>query len=210
MAERALYPYINDLSDHISNLEAFGKAVEKHRTESPKEVLDASIDPPKLIYRSKEMPGEVMDLVWDVYRFAIPLFREQMDKAGQIRMEVLPAIQLEPVGLEPLSKMEGYLILRAARMLRLYQYRIRLISQPREERRYFDVVTHYLEERHLSYISTAESVKYELIRRKPEMPNPAVYQVICEKPYPLMETVLPLSKEKLLERSSSSDLTGKV
>jgi hypothetical protein len=48
-------------------------------------------------------------------------------------------------------------------------------------------------------VNTYENIKYDLIRSRSELPNPAVYSIETELSFPVEETILPIAKRSLVK-----------
>jgi len=48
--------------------------------------------------------------------------------------------------------------------------------------------------------SAPESIKLELIKKYPDLPNPATYKVSTELDMPFNETILPVAKRKMMRQ----------
>ncbi|HEY0058319.1 MAG TPA: hypothetical protein VGB56_04235, partial [Flavisolibacter sp.] len=52
---------------------------------------------------------------------------------------------------------------------------------------------------HLSLANTYENIKYDLIKSKTGMANPAVYSIETGLSFPVEETLLPIAKRSLVK-----------
>jgi hypothetical protein len=48
-------------------------------------------------------------------------------------------------------------------------------------------------------VYTYENIKYELIKNRGSLPNPAVYSIETELNFPVEETLLPIAKRSLVK-----------
>jgi len=48
--------------------------------------------------------------------------------------------------------------------------------------------------------SEAGSIKLDIIREHPDLPNPATFEFHTDLAFPFIETILPISKRKLMAR----------
>ena len=58
--------------------------------------------------------------------------------------------------------------------------------------------TEYIDSWQRSFTNTYEQIKSELLYRKPDLPNPAVYAIETSLKFPLDETLLPVAKRSLV------------
>ena len=108
-------------------------------------------------------------------------------------------LTISPIGLVPLDIQEGYFFLSAGntRSTRVYQYRLYIFEKHDEKFR--SIKTNYVEQRQRSMVNTYENIKYELIRQRTDMPNPAVYSIETKLSFPVEETLLPIAKRSLVK-----------
>ena len=59
--------------------------------------------------------------------------------------------------------------------------------------------TAYITMKQRSIINTYENIKYDLIKSRTQLPNPAVYSIETELHYPVDETLLPIAKRSLVK-----------
>ena len=50
-----------------------------------------------------------------------------------------------------------------------------------------------------SMVNTYENIKYELIKSRNDLPNPAVYSIETQLNFPVEETLLPIAKRSLVK-----------
>jgi hypothetical protein len=99
----------------------------------------------------------------------------------------------------PLDNQEGYFFLSAgdSHSTRVYHYRLSIFEK--HDEKYRTMKTSYIDQLQRSFINTYEQIKYELIRSRAELPNPAVYSIETELKFPVEETLLPIAKRSLVK-----------
>src|SRR5690606_11093562 len=107
-------------------------------------------------------------------------------------------LSLNPIGIIPLYKEEGYLLLKTNTIYetRAYRYKMTLIQSSGE--RYRGIRTDFIGSYRNSLIHTFEAIKRQLIQERKELPNPATYLIESEKQYPVDETLLPIASRMLV------------
>ena len=108
-------------------------------------------------------------------------------------------LQIEPVGILPLYKNEGYVFLRhgAETSVRIYNYNVTLFEH--KNARYKGIKMEYLDSRTKSPANTYAQIKLDIIRAIRTLPNPAVYIIEYPLPLPFAETMLPVAKRMLIK-----------
>ena len=79
----------------------------------------------------------------------------------------------------------------------MYLYRLSIFEKHNENFRI--IKTSYLEMMQRSMVNTYENLKYELIKSRTELPNPAVYSIETDLNFPVEETLLPIAKRSLVK-----------
>jgi hypothetical protein len=104
-----------------------------------------------------------------------------------------------PVGLVPLDTQEGYFFLSAgnSKATRVYHYRLSIFGKHDEKFR--SIKTAYIDVLKRSMVNTYENIKYDLIKKRDNLPNPAVYSIETEINFPIEETLLPVAKRSLVK-----------
>jgi hypothetical protein len=94
---------------------------------------------------------------------------------------------------------EGYFFLSAgnSKATRVYQYRLSIFEKHNEKFR--SIKTFYIEALQRSLVNSYENIKYDLIKTRSELPNPAVYSIETELSFPVEETLLPIAKRSLVK-----------
>ena len=135
-----------------------------------------------------------MDTLSEIVNFAIPRFKERMDQGVVLYEDIAYHISIEPIGITPLYKDEGYLLLfiNNTKTVYVHQYKITVFEQANES--YRAIRTELLEEMQWSLVNTFEHIKRDLIKRNRHLPNPAAYLALSQSHYPLQETLLPITK----------------
>lgn len=196
--QREVYPYLSDVRNHLNLLRILEAQMRNIEEQGPKNLVGINLDPPILRYKSAMKFGDTMRSVLDTIQFVLPLFQTHEGDGKYIKHKISEKLLIEPIGIEPLEKSEGYLFLRQDSEIRIYQYRARIIStHPSGEDAYQDILTHYLYTRSVSLNSPSEQLKYDLVKKHRSLPNPATYQIAGPHGTPLFETLLPLAKERI-------------
>ncbi len=75
----------------------------------PKELSRADFEQLKLDYRRIVEDDQLMSTLSEIVNFAIPRFKERMDEGIILFEDIAYHISIEPIGITPLYKDEGYL-----------------------------------------------------------------------------------------------------
>ena len=131
--------------------------------------------------------------------YALPRFKRAINEGEEIVAEVQKNLQVVPVGILPLYKNDGYLLLHEPMIneTRVYQYNLTIFENKNERLR--GLKTFYVETIKKSMMNTFENIKLDLVKRYKHLPNPATYLVESKYVLPLEETLLPIAKKKVVE-----------
>ena len=122
-----------------------------------------------------------------------------ISEGAQIYDFVEQQLQIEPVGIVPLYKDEGYVLIRYGDYteVRVYNYTIALFEH--KNARYRSIKMTYLDTRTKNLSNTYEQIKLDIIRTIRALPNPAVYKIEFPLSVPFNETLLPVAKRVLVK-----------
>jgi hypothetical protein len=134
----------------------------------------------------------------EIVAFAIPEIKSKINEGKDLYETVAENLQIFPVGIVPLRTEEGYLMLSdfLRKLISVYYYEITLFESAKEKFR--GIKTKHISNYSLSIRHHYESIRYELIETRSELPNPATYVVEFKKSFPLPETMLPIAKKTLI------------
>jgi hypothetical protein len=158
------------------------------------------IDPAegKIRYKDDIEPDEYISTISEIVEFAMPSVKWAIDEGRSIYEFAERHIELLPLGILPVYRDEGYLMLYpdGDPEVRIYQYRLSVVAGSKDTFRALELSFLYAETRTLA--NTLETIKLNLIRNFPGYPNPATYLCRTNVWLPLAETVLPVSKRMLI------------
>ena len=86
--------------------------------------------------------------------------------------------------------------------VRVYRYKWQFFTS--DETKFVGLETKYLFTELRSWLNHAVEVKYKLMKRFTDLPNPACYRIHSAVPIPVQETFLPLAKRLLMQRLAVS------
>lgn len=206
--ERRLYPYLSELKRQYTELLSYKGRKEELSNSFPRRLTGVDPQRQRLFFKELIEDEEFIQELDKIVEQSLPRIKEELERGEEIRSTVMEHIEVRPVGLLPLRKREGYLLLSRRKEWRAYRYRLNYVQGPSAERRYRDLRTHYLAS--FGELNSPEGLKGRLIRRDGRLPNPAVFWISSDLMVPHIETLLPLAKQLLigsLERFETGDLS---
>jgi hypothetical protein len=195
-----LYPELGELIGHLRNLKAFAENKELLAAQFPRQFTGIDMDKLRLRYKALLDDGEILGEIERIIQYALP----KMDRLTQQGLEIYDSleeqIEIEPVGIEPIYKKEGYLFLseQEKQDVRIYRYTWQFYTSNAD--RFVGFSTTYLYTELRSWLNHAVEVKYKLMKRFSDLPNPACYRIHSKISMPVQETFLPLAKRLMLQR----------
>jgi hypothetical protein len=197
--KRQLYPQLSDVIFHHDNLIAFRKNKQFLQDSFPKRMSDIDLRKAEVIYEKLLQDGELMDELERITSYALHRMRKTIDTGAELYDEVEQAMLISPVGILPVYKDEGYLLLRwgTHAETRAYSYTVTLFEQG--DARYKGLRMQYLDTWPKSMVYTPQHIKTEIIRANTALHNPAVYSLETSLSLPLAETILPVAKRMFIK-----------
>ncbi len=195
-----LYPYLSDVVNHYNNLLSFQKNKHFLQDNFPRTLSGIDLRRMELVYDRMINDSEIMQELERIAEFALDEMKGTISEGAGIYEHVEHSMLVEPVGIVPLYKNEGYVFIRygAHKEVRIYNYTITLFEH--KDARYKGIRMEYMESHEKTLANTYEQIKIDLVRRVRTLPNPAVYKVECAETFPFNETLLPVTKRVLVQR----------
>lgn len=202
--EQKLYPQLADIIFHYNNLIAFRNNKQHLQQQFPRRLSGIQLQRLTLLYEQLIEDNELMQELEDIIHFAEKNMKSTIDEGAALYDQVEQHIQIFPIGLIPLQKEEGYFFLLngSRQSTRVYQYRLSIFEKQQEK--YRSIQTTYIDQWPYNLVNTCQHIKTELIRRKKDLPNPAVYAAETHWKFPLDETLLPVAKRCLVRHITTS------
>jgi len=151
------------------------------------------------LYEQMIEDDELMLELEDIINYSADEMKTTISNGAEIYEFVEGNLSITPVGIIPLDIQEGYFFLRAgnSKATSIYQYRLSIFEKHDEKFR--SMKTSFVDMLQRSLFNTYENIKYELIKNRSDLPNPAVYSIETELSFPVEETLLPIAKRSLVK-----------
>jgi len=194
-----LYPQLSDLIFHYNNIVAFRENKKYLQEHFPKKLTGIQIEKLQVLYEQMIEDNELMQELEDIIHFSAGKMKTTISNGTEIYEFVEENLTITPIGILPLDIQEGYFFLSAGnnKTTRVYQYRLSIFEKHNENFR--AIKTSYIEMMQRSMVNTYENIKYDLIKSRSDLPNPAVYSIETELSFPVEETLLPIAKRSLVK-----------
>lgn len=202
--ETKLYPQLADIVFHYNNMVAFRDNKKLLQDDFPKRLSGVHIEKLSLLFEQVIEDDEMMKELSDIIEYATGKMKKTIDSGTEIYEFVEAKINILPVGIVPLDTNEGYffLINGSQQETLVYQYRLSIFE--RQEEKYRSIKTDFIDSWNRGLANTYEQIKQELIRKKTDLPNPAVFAIETPLHFPMDETLLPIAKRYLVKFISTA------
>lgn len=196
--ENKLYPQLADIVAHYNNLVKFRE--NKHQVQSgfPRKVDGIDWGNLEIKYEQLLSDDGLMCELEAITDYAAGKLKCTIDEGAELYELIEKQMIVEPVGIMPLYKNEGYMFLRFSGNpdVRIYNYTVTIFEH--KNARYKGLRITYIDNRTKTLANTYEQIKLDLIRDLRDLPNPAVYKIEFPMAAPLNETLLPVAKRLLV------------
>ncbi len=196
--ETKLYPQLSDMVFHYNNLVAFQNNKQLLQDRFPKKFDRLDMQRLEMVYERMLADDEVMQELSRIVGYAVDEMKGTISEGAEIYDFIEKKLEVEPVGIMPLYKNEGYVFLRYSNLpeVRIYSYTVTLFEL--QNSKYRGIRMEYIDSRTKNLANTYEQIKLDIIRAYRALPNPAVYKMEFPLSVPFNETLLPVAKRVLV------------
>ena len=170
----------------------------------PKRITGIQMEKLSLLYKQVIEDDELMKELEDIVYYAAGKMQKTVSNGAEIYEFVEEKIVIMPVGIMPLDITEGYFFLNNGNKKDTLVYQYRLTIFEKQDEKYRGIKTDYVDVWYRSISTTYEQIKSELIRKKTDLLNPAVYAMETSLQFPMEETLLPVAKRFLVKFISAA------
>ena len=202
--ETKLYPQLSDIVFHYNNLMAFRQSKKLLQDNFPKKMDGINRQKMEIVYENMLADSELMGELEQITQYAMEEMKETITEGTIIYDFVERQVLIEPVGIIPLYKNEGYVFLRYGdhNDVRIYNYTITLFEH--RNARYKGIKMEFIDNRTKNLANTYEQIKIDIVRAIRTLPNPAVYKVEFPLDVPFNETLMPVAKRMLVREIATA------
>jgi hypothetical protein len=198
--EHKLYPQLGDIVFHYNNLVAFKEHKKLMQDSFPKQLSNVNLQKLELVYEEMLQDNAIMQELENIIQYALAQMKPTLDNGAELYEQIEKQLRIEPVGIMPLYKNEGYVLVRYGNYseVKAYNYTITLFENQNDK--YRGIRLSYIDTWQNSIANTYESIKRDIIKAIRTLPNPAVFSVEYPLSVPLDETLLPVAKRALVRQ----------
>lgn len=197
--KQKLYPCLSDLIDHYRQLTMLKSATNKVQEQFPKKISKIDVQNLQIAYEKLFDNDDYMRHIEDILAYAIPKIQQEISIGQNIYETVEDKINIEAVGIVPLHKQEGYLLVNNGQQSDTHIFTFNFSIFTHAQHKYRSLKTKYIDKYIRKISHTNRFIKLDLIKKRKELPNPATYAVYINHKVPLHETLIPVTKRKILQ-----------
>ncbi|RMG81281.1 MAG: hypothetical protein D6707_05020 [Bacteroidetes bacterium] len=200
LQEKRIYPEYLELKKEYSLLESLLGNIRAFMDDMPKYIESVSLQEQKMVKKAKEKgEGWIEDIAGFADK-ALNYIKPKLKEAEELKETFYQEINISDIGVCVNYKNEGYLFVRNEKDKKIEVYRYKWNVLPGEDE---PAEEHFVKvlEKPLSKMTNLADVKLEVIKQNPDFPVPQTYWVESEEPLPIKPTLLPLSRQKIIDAS---------
>jgi hypothetical protein len=197
-----LFPHLSHLIEHIRNLDHISNGFKSLENDFPRVLSGFNANATGLVFSPKNPEESVFSFVSELIDFAKPRLSYTASVGKEIFDEVENSLSIESIGILPVLQNEGYFLLAIDGLPKVNVFRYSVSSLSLDSEKYRSISMQWVMNDTLSLGNSPQHIKLALIRRFPELPNPAAFVCTSFKAWPMKETLLPVTRRILLKRLS--------
>ena len=197
-----LYPHLSDLVAQYRSLKSFLREKEAFQGRFPKQMGEIDLQNFRIAYQKVMQDSDLMKEIEEIVRYSLTQIEPLMAEGSSIHDFIEQQIQIDHIGILPIHKDEGYMLLKAAdsRIVDVYRYERAKIQVQQEN--FYGLRTLYLQSFIYSIGNTFEHIKAKLIKTYRNFPHPATYLFESALAFPIRQSFLPVAKRLLFKELS--------
>lgn len=194
-----LYPNLADLISHYRNLVGFRESKNIVQQKFPEVLTDMDAQQFKLIYEKVESDDELMQEIMNIVNQSMKMMKHALNQGKDVYETLENRIKIEPIGIVPIYKNDGYLFLKtySDKNTKVFQYHISSFEQNMGE--YRSINTQWVCDYEHSLATHFEFIKQDLVKKNKFLPNPAAFAAHADMEIPILESLLPIVKRKIIQ-----------
>jgi hypothetical protein len=199
-SDKKLYPVLSDVHKHYRNLYLYRMSKNKIKNMFPKEVSGIDTKQFSLLFNDRIEDSELINELDEIVGYGLQVLNGKLIIGNELLKDIIGQINIEPIGISPINKSEGYLLLffDYSKEVNIYQYAMSPLKGLMDNE--IAVRTCFVASESISLVNSLERIKKELLKRKGDLPSPATYAVMSKVHIPYAETFLPVVKKLLVEK----------
>ena len=195
--DKKLFPVLTDLIHHHINLKFIKDSKAFLKNNFRPRIAKLDFKRQSIEYRTEFNDSPLFSELEAIIEYGLVLFDKQVHSGNELLNELKDTITIEPIGISPLYKREGFLFMtiKKSKIVRIYRYSVSPVKVLNDHGD--QIKTSYVNSDRLSIVNTFEKMKIEMIKAYEILPNPATYAINATINFPYEETYLPIARKML-------------
>ena len=203
--KKKLYPSFTKLLYLTSELQDIIEQKNDLEFKFSKKIKSFDFKNNRIIFETTDNLQPEINCLFDLIEWSLPQMKSVIEEALVIFEYVENNLKLEEVGILPIYRSEGYLIIpnNEETSLQVHRFESSLFSS--DDEKYRALKTKLLKTyQNVQLQLSLDNIKLELIKEYQDLPNPATFRCETDLDFPFVETVFPIAKRKLMSAISHS------
>jgi hypothetical protein len=197
-----LYPTFAELIE-INNLlmDIINQKMNYHKMRA-QEKLTGDLEFRNIVHENDEDQYDNPEIsnLFDLVIWTVPRLREVLNEGVAIYDFVESQVSIKEVGSLPSYITEGYFLISDHQIKEVHVFKFKLSDNSHSVIPLKSLKTTYVDSADNATLDIApDSIKEDLIKRYPELPEPATYFIRVDVDMPFTETILPVVKRKMMK-----------
>lgn len=194
-----LYPDLANVVELTNMLETIVRLGEQFRTHAPRTLKGVDLEKNALIFDTVAADSESIEKMFALITWALPHLKALKEEGAAMYDFVNEHMKIGEVGIVPLYRDEGYVLIPEHRVQLFHVLRYELSLFTAEDEQYRAMRTVEIDTLNEDTVLRApEDVKLELVTVNKELPNPATFICDTDLDFSFEATILPVAKRKLM------------
>lgn len=192
-SDKKLYPVLSDIHEHHRQLIKYKEMKNQFGKNFPRKMYGIDLNSRRFLYENLFDESEMINEIDDIVDFSLPFLNEQVAIGLELLEYIMDQINIEPIGISPVNKNEGYLIFlyHHSKEVRIYKYEMSPVLGLTQNEQ---IRTYFLESTRISIANPPEQIKKDLLKKYKGLPNPATFSVSTKMEIPYEEAFYPIGK----------------
>lgn len=199
--KKKIQPFLSEITMHLEDLMKLKNERQRLKTEVNFFLSGVDLKEAKLHYAANKEEEMILEPIDKILDFTEPILKSTIEIGKEIKQKAEQTIHVYSLGIVPLYKEEGIIILDLQKIKKafIFEYALNNISSFAS---HITVKTTFIQSYILSVSNTIYSVKLDFLRNYRKIPVPATFVVESDGAYPIKETLLPIATQKLITELS--------